>query len=155
VTVISDRDRIVQLFSEFTYILDHKEFDRLDEVFTHDVVSEVEGRPPGVGLEHRRSVVEGALTKGNFAWTHHMTGSYFVEVDGDHGTARCSVWAFHQGAGDGGRESTFQTFGEYSIDVIRTPEGWRANRFRANHIGAFQPDGEPIATGLIRASHPK
>jgi hypothetical protein len=127
---MSDRDAIVELLAEAAWIFDHKQWDRMGEVFTPD--TDAYGQQ---GLE--------ALTASTIRYlgacgpTQHLIGNHRVRVDGDTATVVSYVRAFHcADSATGGpdrmeraRPDQYWDFlGEYRDTLVRTPAGWRISR---------------------------
>jgi hypothetical protein len=123
---VNDRDAILELLAEAAWIFDHKQWDRMAEVFTPD--TEAYGQQ---GLD--------ALTANTMRYlgacgpTQHLIGNHRVQIEGDTATVISYVRAFHLAAGvdrmDRARPDQFWDFlGEYRDTLVRTPDGWRISR---------------------------
>lgn len=123
---LNDRDAIVELLAEAAWIFDHKQWDRVGEVFTPDV--DAYGQQ---GIE--------ALTANTVRYlgacgpTQHLIGNHRVQLDGDSATVVSYVRAFHPAVGvdrmERARPDQFWDFlGEYHDTLVRTPDGWRISR---------------------------
>lgn len=112
-----DHMRITELISQHGHFMDSGEFDRLDELFTDDIVYDV--RDFGFGsLRGFAAIREAALQLGDLNPVgHHITNVVVTPVD--NGTARVRS----KGIGintDGTARSVV-----YDDTVIRGPHGWR------------------------------
>ena len=123
---MGDRDAVIETVTRYATALDARDFGLLGAVFTEDVVCEfdagaVEGR--SALLEMLRSMLGGSGP------SQHLLGNHVVEVTGD--TARCvsQVRAFSAGVGDASGR-TYELFGEYRDELVRTRDGWRIARRR-------------------------
>jgi hypothetical protein len=123
---VNDRDAIVELLAEAAWIFDHKQWDRIGEVFTSDTEA------------YEQQGIE-ALTANTIRYlggcgpTQHLIGNHRVQVDGHTATVISYVRAFHLAAGvgrmDRARPDQFWDFlGEYRDTLVRTPDGWRISR---------------------------
>lgn len=136
---MSDRDDILAVITEAAWIFDHKEWDRMGEIFTADAVAYGQS-----GLAAITANTVGYL--GNCGPTQHLLGNHRVRFHGDSATATSYVRAFHL-AGDGepfGRAEPHQYWdflGEYTDVLRRTRDGWRIASRRCRPIagtGALQ-----------------
>ncbi|MEO9140205.1 MAG: nuclear transport factor 2 family protein [Jatrophihabitans sp.] len=114
---MSDRDEIVDVLTEAAWIFDHREWDRLTEVFTPDVVAYGQE-----GLDAVRANTIRYL--GRCGPTQHLVGNHRIRIDADTATSTSYVRAFHRSAA--GRPEQFWDFvGEYHDSWRRTDAGWR------------------------------
>lgn len=121
-----DRAAIVETQIRYAQACDRKDWALFDQVFTVDAIGWYGGRP----VEGRAAIV--AMIKiglGATGATQHLLGNPVVDVAGDTATASCAVRAFHQGAGSK-EHLTYEVFGEYEDELVRTDEGWRITRRR-------------------------
>jgi hypothetical protein len=119
--VMDDRTAIIDLAIAYTWALDSRNIDGLDEVFTPDAT----GMLHGVACEGRDAIKErigGAILR--FDATQHLVGNHQVSVNGDEGTHRCQLQGQHVLAGTEGG-NTFIVGGYYEDRVVRTADGWR------------------------------
>lgn len=119
--VMDDRTAIIDLAIAYTWALDSRNIDGLDEVFTPDAT----GMLHGVACEGRDAIKErigGAILR--FDATQHLVGNHQVSVDGDEGTHRCQLQGQHVLADTEGGD-TFIVGGYYEDRVVRTADGWR------------------------------
>ncbi len=125
---MNDRDRIVELATRYTWALDTKDYDALDEVFTQDAFARLGGEDC-LGLPAIADRIRRALD--HLDVSQHLVGSHSVElvVDGDHDRARhrCQFQAQHvRRAAIGGPH--YVVAGTYEDDAVRTDVGWRIVR---------------------------
>jgi hypothetical protein len=115
---LDDRHQIIEALNLLAFLLDHREWDRLDEVMTADVEAYDE-----VGLD---AVVANKLRAllGGCGPSQHLLGNYQVAPDGDRATSVCRIRVYHQGAG-ARSDLFFEVFGEYHDTWVRTAAGWR------------------------------
>ncbi|MFV8816127.1 nuclear transport factor 2 family protein [Haliea sp. E17] len=115
----SDIHRVLTLYAE---LLDRRDYDGLDAVFTADATTHYEG----VGNFDGIAAIKGLMSKvlDQCGPTQHLLGTVRVEVDGDTAQASCYLQAIHVGRGD--YASNLHTvWGEYRDRLQRTPQGWR------------------------------
>ena len=94
---ISDRDAIVEVVNRYSYSLDERDWDSLDQVFTADAV----GRYGGQALNGRAAIVASIRSfLDGCGPSQHLLGNHIVELDGDQAIARCKARVYHYGAGE-------------------------------------------------------
>lgn len=113
-----DRLDIIVLAVRYTWALDTKDADLLDEVFTPDASATLRG-VECVGRDAIKARVSGAFER--FDHTQHLVGNHLVTIDGDDATHRCQLQAQH--ALDGADNRVIG--GYYDDRLVRTPDGWR------------------------------
>lgn len=121
-----DRQAIVDALHEIAWIFDHKQWERLGEVFTADA--------EGYGQQGLDAIVAQTVRYlSGCAATQHLVGNHRIQVDGDTATSTSYVRAFHRAAGTAALQrlapGDFWDFlGEYHDTWRRTPVGWRLCR---------------------------
>jgi SnoaL-like protein len=101
---------------------DLRDWSMLDDVFTPDA--------DGYGALGRDAVV--AFVRGFLGGcgpSQHLLGNHTVEVEGDIARSVCKARVFHVGAGDRAHLS-YECFGNYVDDLVRTERGWRIAKRR-------------------------
>lgn len=120
---MTDRDDILELLAEAAWVFDHKQWDRMSEVFTPDAI--------GYGKQGLDAITANTIRYlGGCGPTQHLVGTHRIRVDGDTATADSHVRAFHLAAGadpfDRVSPEQFWDFvGEYTDELRRTQDGWR------------------------------
>jgi hypothetical protein len=117
---LADRQAIVDLTIAYSYALDDRRFDDLDDVFVADATAEL-----GWPLQGRQAIkdrVRDALVP--LDASQHLVATHRVQLDGDQATGRCYLQAQHVRAGAAGG-SQFMVGGCYEDRYVRTPDGWR------------------------------
>lgn len=124
--VVADKQEITEVMTRYCYAVDFRDLEQLRTVFTPDVQATYVLEAVGMDDVHVAGVdalIEwlGATLPalGDPAPRHAMT-NFLIEVDGD--TARSRNY---MGAGAG----------LYTVDHVRTPDGWRAARFEMRNFG--------------------
>jgi 3-phenylpropionate/cinnamic acid dioxygenase small subunit len=114
---LEDRMAVTELISLHGHVIDAGEFDRLDALFTPDVIYDVSdlGGEPLLGIAAIRDASL-RLGAGNPV-AHHVTNVVLETVDGDRVTARSKGFGVRA---DGTTGSVV-----YQDLVVRTPHGWR------------------------------
>lgn len=116
-----DRSDIIDLAVRYTWALDTKEIDGLDEVFLPEATAMLRG-VPCEGRDQIKARIGGAILR--LDRTQHMVGNHQVTVDGDEGTHRCHLQSQHVlESAEGG--VNYIVGGYYEDRVVRTPDGWR------------------------------
>ena len=117
---LADRQAIVDLTIAYSYALDDRRFDDLDDVFVPDATAEL-----GWLLEGRDAIkdrIRNALVP--LDASHHLVATHQVRFDGDRATGRCYLQAQHVRVdADGG--PLFMVGGRYEDRYVRSPDGWR------------------------------
>jgi 3-phenylpropionate/cinnamic acid dioxygenase small subunit len=114
---VADTMAIHQLLALYGHLIDEREWSRLSEVFTDDLV--FDARDFGLGVTHTLDELRDAWTgpEASHPLAHHAT-NIVVDQDAD-GTVR--VLSKVVGVGNKGRVGS----GTYRDVVVRTPDGWR------------------------------
>jgi 3-phenylpropionate/cinnamic acid dioxygenase small subunit len=116
-----DKDAIVDLVHRYSFLVDHRRYDELVELFTEDCAADY---GPGVGgMRNGRAALRSMFGDRFSATSHHNANVIvsFVDGDDDRADVCSSVYAWHR-AVDG---STSQIWGMYFDTVVRTVDGWR------------------------------
>jgi hypothetical protein len=124
---LTDQAEITRLCDRYVR---HLDMDRLDDswlgsVFTDDVELKFPmGTYSGMsGLAEFQEMARQGAER-----THHISGNYDIEVDGDRGQVHAHLMAVHVPHGsDPSRH--FTVGGHYRGTVVRTADGWRISRF--------------------------
>ena len=119
---VRDLTDIMATLARYSTALDQRDWALLEQVFTEDLVydaGEWTTHSFPEYLERLRPYLEGCGP------TQHLLGNHRIELQGD--TARSAVYvrAFHVGTHELS-ETTYEMFGEYRDELVRTPAGWRS-----------------------------
>lgn len=120
-----DEREIIRGLSRFARILDGKQWDRLGDVFAHDLSFDYGAGGDQQGIAALTVNMRRFLDR--CGGTQHLIGSIIVDVDGDRATSRSYVQARHQRVNDPAGP-VFDSNGEYVDQWERRPEGWRIVR---------------------------
>lgn len=127
-----DKDAIAQVYVRYCEIVDSKDFDRMDEVFTEDAVGDyTQALGPGVISPNRASLIASMHAnlgpQSNCGATHHNVLNFRIHSAGDTATAKVHYYAVHRGraAQDG---ALYSMWGQYADNLVRTDAGWRVAR---------------------------
>lgn len=119
--ITRDKEAIVDLAIAYTWALDTRNFDALDDIFLPDANGMLHGIEC-TGRDAIKQRIGGAV--GWFDITQHLVGNHQVTVDGDTATHRAQVHAMHVKNGTPGGDQ-FIVAGYYDDKLVRTPQGWR------------------------------
>ena len=126
---LADERALRLVYLRYCDIIDAKDFDRLDEVFTPDCVGDYrstnglvqEGLAPLVRHLH---TVMGAGS--NCGPTHHNVMNFRFDIDGDRATGVVHFYAVHRGRGPAAG-GLYMVWGRYEDALVRTGDGWRVS----------------------------
>lgn len=132
---LSDHRAIVDVTVAYTYALDTKDWDALDEVFVPDATAflteSLEGRD-AIKARVRRALEP-------MDTSQHMISNHQIVIDGDQATCRCYLQAQHVRQAAHGSPN-FVVAGRYDDWLVRTPSGWRIVR---RELSIMWTDGNP------------
>jgi SnoaL-like domain len=123
---VADKQEITEVMTRYCYAVDFRDLAQLRGVFTPDAEATYVLTPVGMDDVHLSGVDEiiewlaSVLPNlGEPAPRHAMT-NFLVELDGDRARSRN-----YMGAGAG----------LYTVEHVRTSDGWRARRFEMRNFG--------------------
>ena len=122
---ISDRLEIQELIARYSYALDSRDFDALDDLFTRDAILDYRATGAIRGtLEEMKTFVAEAFTL--FDGTQHLTTQTTLRFD-ENGTTAYGKSACHNPMVFGGDlRPKMMVVGLWYVDTFeRTPDGWR------------------------------
>jgi ketosteroid isomerase-like protein len=127
---LNDERDIQRVYLRYCDVIDAKQFDRLDEVFTRDCVGDYrdshgkvqEGLAPLIALLHVN-----LGTGSTCGPTHHNVLNFRIDSDGDTATAFVHFYAVHSGVGVM-QGKLYSVWGRYEDELTRTEHGWRISR---------------------------
>lgn len=126
---LADVRAIEQLYVRYCELVDTKDFDRMDEVFTADAPGDYsQALGPGAMMPDRAALI-GAMhanlgEHSHCGATHHNVGNFRVDLEGDEARAKVHYFAVHEGTGDYAG-AIYSMWGEYRDRLKRTADGWR------------------------------
>ena len=122
---ISDRLEIQELIARYSYALDSRDFDALDELFTADAV--LDYRATGAirgSLAEMKDFVANAFTM--FEGTQHLTTQTLLRFDADGNTAYGKSACHNPMVFGGDLVPKMMIVGLWYVDTFaRTSDGWR------------------------------
>lgn len=122
---ISDRLEIQELVARYSYALDSRDFDALDDLFTPDAI--LDYRATGAirgSLAEMKAFVTDAFTM--FDATQHLTTQTMLRFDADGNTAYGKSACHNPMVFGGDNKPKMMVLGLWYVDkFVRTPDGWR------------------------------
>lgn len=120
----SDREAIADTVNRYTYALDDRDWDLLDEVFAPDAVARYGGaEAPAVrGRADIVTMIRSFLDR--CGPSQHLLGNHVVDIAGDTATSTCKARVLHIGAGENANV-TYECVGVYRDRLCRSAQGWR------------------------------
>jgi len=126
---ISDRLEIQDLFARYSFAIDDRDMDALDEVFTPDATIDYTetGGAKGSVAEIKRWL---PVAMARFPKFQHMVATTQLKLAGDRATSRTILFNPMVHAAADGTERVFFIGLWYRDELVRTAEGWRiASRY--------------------------
>jgi hypothetical protein len=125
--VLRDRAEIAELCDRYAMYLDRSRDDDswFDSVFTDDVQLMF---PMGTYKGMAGLAEFHAMARTTFERTHHLSANHTIRLDGDEATVWAHLTAIHLPRRDD-PATHFMIGGHYQAAVLRTPRGWRIDRF--------------------------
>jgi len=123
----ADTLAVIEILNTYADALDRREWSTLDTVFTPEVAADYNGAHV---IEGRTDVVAMIRTYLDLCGpTQHLLGNHRVTVNGDTATASVKMRVHHIGTGT--RSTlTYECFGWYHAEALRTVDGWRVANWR-------------------------
>jgi hypothetical protein len=121
---VSDRLEIQDLLAKYTYAIDDRNWDALDEVFLPESIIDytVVGGIRGT-RDEIKAWLAGAMSE--FSMFQHMTATTELKIDGDTASARTILFNPMIMKDVEKEKALFFVGLWYCDDLVRTPEGWR------------------------------
>ena len=140
---ISDRLEIQDLFARYSFAIDERDWDTLDDVFTPDAQIDYT-ETGGAKGSFAQIKLWLPLALARFPTFQHMVGTTRLKLDGDRATSRTILFnPMVHGAADGVRQVFFIGLW-YRDTLVRTPAGWRiAERYEEMSYTHNVPDMGP------------
>ncbi len=131
---MSDRLEIQDLFARYSYAIDDRDWDGLDEVFTADALIDYSEAGGARGtLKEIKAYLGSAMDK--FSGFQHLVATMKLELQGDSAHSRTILFNPMIVEKDGGKHVFFVGLW-YVDDLVRTPKGWRINH-RSEKLSYF------------------
>jgi hypothetical protein len=148
---VVDRLAVQDVVVRYFELVDAKDWDGMDEVFTEDTTARW---TPTVLMEGRASIV-GALQHmigTDEIVTYHHVASMTPRVDGDRAEVTARARAMHYGVGP--RTGKFyESLGVQPTQLVRTPQGWRITHHDWHIVVKLGSMEELFATELAGRRH--
>ena len=139
-TAADDRFAIIAVLDRYAECLDTRDWQGLADVFTDDVAMDF-GAWQADHLDDVRMHIASFLD--GCGPSQHLLGNYRIHLDGDRATSRCYCRVMQQGQGEH-KGKHFESWIEYSDELLRTPAGWRSKQRVAR---PQMSDGDPSLLG--------
>jgi hypothetical protein len=132
VQVLADKSEITEVMTRYCFAVDFREFEQLRNVFASDAEATYVLSPLGLGLDDVHLSGADAIIEwlssvlGNLGepGPRHAMTNFLIEIDGDRARSR----------------NYLASGGLYTVEHVRTPDGWRAARFEMRN---FAPAAAP------------
>ena len=134
-----DRLAIEELLVRYCTIVDTREFDRFDEIFTQDAVIDytdsggIRGALPEIIVWLKTVLVP-------FVVVQHIVSNFDIRIEGDHAQSVCYLFNPMGLGSPGGSPTMFFCGGQYRDELVRGRDGWRI-KSRTNEL--FYMHGAP------------
>ena len=123
-STVEDRFEIIATLDRYAECLDTRDWAGLADVFSEDVEMDF-GVWKASNLDEVRSSI-GSFLDG-CGPSQHLLGNYRIRLDGDRASSKCYCRVMHHGKGEHHGKS-FESWIEYSDELVRLPIGWRSRR---------------------------
>lgn len=121
---VADRLAIQDLIARYAVVVDGRDYDALDELFTPDARIDFTafGGPSGIPADIKAFLADNLAI---FSRTQHMMGLPSITIDGDHATARTSCNNPMVLTDADGTTKVWLIGLWYDDTLVRTADGWR------------------------------
>jgi len=119
---VEDQLDITNVTIAYTWALDTKNYDGLDQVLLADATADLASPTTLQGVDAIKARI--ARTLDPLDDSQHIVSNHQIDVDGDEATCRCYLHAQHVRRGVEGGEN-YVIGGRYEDRLVRTRDGWR------------------------------
>lgn len=119
---LADRDELIAVLELLSHLLAAVDSDRLDEVFSADVLVRLPGSDPFRGLKRLQTKAAADLSR--YGPSQHLILNPLIEVEGDTARIRANLVARHLWSRDPAGPY-WELGGFYELGARRTAAGWR------------------------------
>jgi hypothetical protein len=123
---LEDRLAIIELIGRLVLLLDARDWDALEELFTETVYNDrtslTGGEPETVGVAE--FVGGWRYLMQNLDAVHHLVTCHVINLDGDRATCAANMMGTHVLANPSGGP-IWTVGGRHDYQLTRTPDGWR------------------------------
>ena len=126
---LQDKHEIEQIYIRYCELIDAKDFDKLEEVFTPDTYGHY-SFSNGTSAESKDRAQLIASMHANLGKTSlcgataHNVMNFRIRVEGDRAFAKVNYFAVHRGLGPF-NGALYSMWGVYDDELVRTKSGWR------------------------------
>ena len=129
--LLYDRMEIIDTINRYATSVDTRDWDLFLTCYTDemnaDMVSIGFSEPMDMPAREFLEIIKGAVDP--FESTQHIISNHVIDIDGDNATCVCYLQAQHFRQDDTGAHALL-IGGYYANSLIRTPAGWRINKYK-------------------------
>jgi 3-phenylpropionate/cinnamic acid dioxygenase small subunit len=129
--LLYDRMEIIDTINRYATSVDTRDWDLFLTCYTDemnaDMVSIGFSEPMDMPAKEFLEIIKGAVDP--FESTQHIISNHVIDIDGDNATCVCYLQAQHFRQDDTGAYALL-IGGYYANNLIRTPAGWRINKYK-------------------------
>jgi 3-phenylpropionate/cinnamic acid dioxygenase small subunit len=129
--LLYDRMEIMDTQNRYATSVDLRDWDLFLSCYTEEMIADMVSvgfeEPLTMSSKDFRAIIQQAVSP--FDSTQHLLSNFVIDVDGDSATCVCYLQAQHFSEDDTGAHSVL-IGGYYSNSLIRTPAGWRINKYK-------------------------
>ncbi len=158
-THLRDRVDILDTVTAYFIAIDHREFERLDRVFSPDAVADFDGKAVGPGLDAiidfvaGRGKVDYPVDIQNLQLSQHQISNHVVRIEGDQAWSETYATAYLVDRPVSGPRMRTRGL-RYQDELTRTADGWRVSN-RTHVCDWMRLDAlEWAATGITPLPEP-
>ena len=119
-----DREEIEELLYRYAWLVDQREWERMDEVFAENATVDYTSTGGQKG-EWRETLRWLARALEPWPANLHFVSNFAIELQGDRARSRCYFLAPMGRPRPDGSQEVITTAGLYLDELVRTPAGWR------------------------------
>jgi 3-phenylpropionate/cinnamic acid dioxygenase small subunit len=129
--VLYDRMEIIDTINRYATSVDTKDWDLFLTCYTDEMVADMVSvgfdKPMTMTAKEFLEIIRQAVSP--FDSTQHLISNHVIDIDGDRATCVCYLQAQHFSQDHTGAHAVL-IGGYYSNSLIRTPAGWRIDRYK-------------------------
>ena len=129
--LLYDRMGIIDTINRYATSVDTRDWDLFLTCYTDemnaDMVSIGFSEPMDMPAQEFLEIIKRAVDP--FESTQHLISNHVIDIDGDNATCVCYLQAQHFRQDDTGAHAVL-IGGYYANSLIRTPAGWRINKYK-------------------------
>ena len=129
--LLYDRMEIIDTLNRYATSVDTRNWDLFLTCYTEEMVADMVSvgfvEPLTMQSKDFLQIIRQAVSP--FDSTQHLLSNFVIDVDGDSATCVCYLQAMHFSEDDTGAHTVI-IGGYYSHSLVRTPAGWRIDKYR-------------------------